>query len=126
MRYYKERFTSMNSDYSYYDMIRFILHKSFGNVTKPFRKAPPPKFIRTTAYSNYTYKPYSGRVVLFQATNRPLEIDDSPMMGWSDYFTGEVDLISISGGHLGMFREPAIRKTAEELNGILKKVNNTK
>ena len=123
MRYYKERFVSMNSNYSYYDLIRFILLKSFGNVTKRFKKAPPPKFIRTTEYSNYTYKPYPGRVILFQATMRPLEIDDSPLMGWADYFTGEVDLISISGGHLGMFREPAIRKTAEQLSEILKKVN---
>jgi hypothetical protein len=44
-------------------------------------------------------------------------------MGWSDYFSGDVSVITVDGGHLGIFREPATAKTGEKLGTILETVN---
>ena len=126
MGYYKDRFFNVLSHHSFYDLTRFFVFKFASKFNKSFIKVPPPKFATSDAFSSYTYKPYSGRVILFKASKPPLEINESPLMGWTDYFKGEVEEISISGGHLGIFREPAIQKTAKELSDVLKKLNSSK
>ena len=121
--YYKNRFTSVNqSSESQIDLFKFSLKKSYERFKKPFLNAPP-KFVTSPEYKKYVFKPYSRKVVLFQAGNRPLEINDSPLMGWSEYFTGDVEHITVEGGHLGIFREPAIEKLADKLSAVLDKLN---
>ena len=80
---------------------------------------PPPKFITSPDYIKYVYKPYSGKVILFKAGNPPLEIEDLPLLGWADYFKGDVSVITVDGGHLGIFREPGIQQTGEKLGAAL-------
>ena len=45
-------------------------------------------------------------------------------MGWSKHFMGDVDLVNMDGGHLGIFREPAVQTLAEKLTTILEEVTN--
>ena len=123
LRYYKNRFFSINADYSYYDVTRFIVKKSVGNVARPFVKAAQPKLENAPAFANYKFKPYHGKIVMFKAGIPPLEVREAPLMGWLDYFTGEVDVISIAGGHLGIFRQPGIHKTAEKLAEVLAEIS---
>ena len=62
-------------------------------------------------------------MILFQASITPLEYDGSPIMGWEGFFTGDVEVVSVQGGHLGIFREPAVKKLAEELADALEEIN---
>ena len=125
LSYYKDRFISLSkSIQSPFKFLEYIIKKSFERFRNPFGKRPPPKFITSSEYYKYSYKPYSGKVVLFKASIPPLEYNDRPLMGWSDYFTGDVDVISIEGGHLGILREPAVEELAESLNKVLEEVNN--
>jgi aspartate racemase len=125
LSYYKDRFITLNkSSQSIMDLIKHVFKKSYDKVKKPFVKPAPRKFITSPDYRKYVYKQYSGKVILFQASKPPLDFDDNrPLMGWSEYFTGEIKHFSVEGGHLGIFREPAVKKLAEELSEVLEHMN---
>ena len=123
IEYYRRRLIAYKeSGYSGLDVVKFLAKKGYQQI-RDFISPPPPKFITTPEYSRYKHKPYSGKVILFQASVRPLEATDSPLMGWSKYFTGDVKLITIQGGHLGIFRQPEVRKLAQELTVVLDELN---
>jgi thioesterase domain-containing protein len=118
--YYKDRVRSLNeAKNSWFDLVKFVAKKSSDSFNKKFVKAPPPKYITNPAYRTYIYKPYSGKVILVQASIPPVEVNNSPLMGWTGYFTGDVKQISIKGGHLGILREPAVADLAKELQKVL-------
>ncbi|MBC7828215.1 MAG: amino acid adenylation domain-containing protein [Chitinophagaceae bacterium] len=122
--YYKERFVYLNrSSRSAWDLVRRIVRNSYERFKDSFLEPAPPKFITSREYRKYVRKPYSGKVILFQAGNPPLEINDSPLMGWSEYFTGDTELITVDGGHLGIFRQPAIEKLAEKFSSAMEELN---
>lgn len=122
LSYYKERFSSLSkSGQSIVELSKFVVEKS--KKWNPFTKSAPPKFITSPEYWKYVHKPYSGKVILFQAGKPPLDVNNSQMMGWSDYFKGDVETITVEGGHLGIFREPAIQKLAENLNTVFEELN---
>jgi len=124
LAHYKRRLIAYKKlSYSGLDLFKFVVKKSYQRF-KDFVKPPPPKFITSPKYGTYRHKPYSGRVILFQASIAPLEATDSPLMGWSKYLSGDVRLITIPGGHLGIFRQPEVQKLAEELTAVLKELNN--
>ena len=62
-------------------------------------------------------------MILFKAGNPPLEVEDVPLLGWSDYFKGDVLVNTVDGGHLGIFREPGIQQTGEKLGAVLSDLN---
>ena len=122
-RYKRRLIAYKRSTLSNLDVFKFILKRTYKGF-RDFLNPPPPKFITSPKYNNYTHKPYSGKVILFQASIPPLEATNSPLMGWSKYFSGPVELITIQGGHLGIFRQPEIKKLAEELTAVLEELNN--
>jgi thioesterase domain-containing protein len=63
----------------------------------------------------YTAKPYKGKVLLFRSAIQILRIDNSPLMGWSDYFSN-AELFTIPGNHKTMFHKPGCIQIAEILN----------
>ena len=105
------------------NLVKYVVGKSLGKLKKPISKPAPPKYLTNPEYDKYKMKPYGGKVILFQASITPLEYDGSPLMGWSDVFTGDVEVVPVQGGHLGIFREPAVKLLAEELGEILEEVN---
>ena len=122
--YYKNRFLQLTKYApSRFDLLRFVFKKSYDKFKKPFVKPAPPKFITSPDYRKYVYKPYAGKVILFQASIPPLTFNNSSMMGWSKYFTGDVDHIRVKGGHLGIFREPEVAKLAERFSAVLEEMN---
>lgn len=124
LQYYKNRLLSLTrAGGSPFTLLKNMIKTSYYRFKVSYLEPPPPKFILSREYEKYVYQPYSGNVVLFKAGNPPLEVNDSPLMGWSEYFTGNVELITVDGGHLGILREPAIQKLAQELNVVLEKLN---
>ncbi len=65
---------------------------------------------------------YSGKVVLVRASDT-YEYYDNCNMGWSEYFIGEIENITIKGNHLNIMRNPAAAQLAEKLNAILEKTS---
>jgi amino acid adenylation domain-containing protein/non-ribosomal peptide synthase protein (TIGR01720 family) len=124
LAYYKDRILSLSKQAdSPTDLVKYIVDKSLGKLKKPIAKPAPPKYLTNPAYIKYQWKPYSGKVILFQASITPLEYDGSPIMGWEGFFTGDVEVVSVQGGHLGIFREPAVEKLAEVLAEALRAIN---
>ena len=124
LAYYMKRVKTLSkSGLTPLDILKFLFKKSYSKVAGTFDEPPPPNRLKSAEFLNYQCKPYTGKVILFQASNPPLEINDSPLMGWADHFTGDVKLITVQGGHLGIFREPAVKNLAEVLSDALEKVN---
>ena len=73
---------------------------------------------------HYQIKEYSGKVILFRGSSRKFWKRDDPLMGWSDYFTGEVETYAIKGRLLGIFKEPGVVKLAENIERSLEKIGN--
>jgi thioesterase domain-containing protein len=67
-------------------------------------------------------KTYSGKVVLFRASETD-GVKDDPYMGWSDHFTGGVESFKIKSDHLDIMLEPGASELAEKLNAVLEKAN---
>jgi thioesterase domain-containing protein/aryl carrier-like protein len=68
---------------------------------------------------------YSGKVILFQASQAYGYRDDSHM-GWSELFSGEVKRYIIEGDHLAVMSGTAAAQIAEILNSVLISTNTEK
>ena len=124
LKYYKDRLVTVSKHASSpVDVVKYVVGKSLARLKERIGKPAPPKFITNPEYHKYEWKPYSGRVILFQASVPPLEYNGSPLMGWGGFFTGDVHVVRVEGGHLGIFREPHVRKLAEKLAEVLGEVN---
>jgi thioesterase domain-containing protein/acyl carrier protein len=66
--------------------------------------------------TEYTPRPYSGRVVLFRS---PVPTHDLPMdFGWRSVVP-QIEIEAVPGGHRGMFEEPAVTNLAARLSSYL-------
>ncbi|MDY6804445.1 MAG: amino acid adenylation domain-containing protein [Cyanobacteriota bacterium] len=68
------------------------------------------------AMYDYGPLPYSGRTVLFSAS------DEAPERGWSSLAAGEQEVYTIPGDHYEILREPGVGVLAERLNQLI--INN--
>ena len=124
LAYYKNRIVTLRKEAgSPVDLMKYVVNKSLRKLKKPESKPAPPKYITNPEYNKYKWKPYAGKVILFQASITPLEYDGSPIMGWQGFFTGNVEVVQVQGGHLGIFREPAVKRLAERVAKALEEVN---
>ena len=124
LSYYKRRLVYLSkASRTPLGLVKLIVQNSYERFKDSYLEPAPPKFITSSEYEKYVYKPYAGKVILFQAGNPPLEVENSPLMGWSDYFVGDVSVITVDGGHLCIFREPAIQKTGGKLGAVLNDIN---
>jgi thioesterase domain-containing protein len=44
-------------------------------------------------------------------------------MGWSNFLTGEKEIITIEGDHVDILKEPAVIEFAEKLTKVFNQVN---
>jgi len=66
--------------------------------------------------TEYTPRPYSGRVVLFRSA---VPTHDLPMdFGWRSVVP-QIEIEAVPGGHRGMFEEPAVSNLAARLSSYL-------
>jgi thioesterase domain-containing protein/acyl carrier protein len=65
---------------------------------------------------------FSGRLVLFRATNQPLGIYPDPKLGWGAVVGDDIEVYEIPGHHTSIIYEPRVHLLAEKLNPILNEV----
>ena len=63
----------------------------------------------------YQPRPFGGRMVLFQSTETPRGSYWQYERGWRDLAHGGLDVIWLTGSHLGMFEEPNVTGMAEHI-----------
>ena len=66
------------------------------------------------AVLNYQAKPYSGRIVLFQADETIVKKRFEPRYEWPR-LVRQVEVEEVPGNHLSMIHEPHVRVLAEKL-----------
>ncbi|MEO8425575.1 MAG: amino acid adenylation domain-containing protein [Verrucomicrobiota bacterium] len=66
----------------------------------------------------YRPKPYTGRITVFQATDR-LSHPIDPQIAWKHLALGGVDAFEVPGDHLTLVDEPHVRVLAEKLKGCI-------
>ncbi len=84
----------------------------------------PPEFVKLMesnlrAFHEYTPKHYPGRLTLFRAGTRPLLHSQSADLGWSEWVTGGVEILSIPGHHASILKEPGVQALARSLQSAL-------
>jgi thioesterase domain-containing protein len=69
----------------------------------------------------YSFHPYSGKIILFRATDRGeiLGRHEHPTLGWGDYAAGGLAIYDIPSAHVAMLLEPYVRNFADKLKTIL-------
>jgi thioesterase domain-containing protein len=84
----------------------------------------PPEYVKMMesnlrALREYTPRHYPGRLTLFRARTRPLFHSQSPDLGWSEWVTGGVEIVSIPGHHAGILKEPSVQVLARHLQSLI-------
>jgi thioesterase domain-containing protein len=84
----------------------------------------PPEYVRMMesnlrALREYTPKRYPGRLTLFRARTRPLFHSQREDLGWSEWVTGGVKILSIPGHHASILKEPSVQVLARNLQSAL-------
>jgi thioesterase domain-containing protein len=74
---------------------------------------------RMAALQNYAPAHYSGRVLLFRATDAPLLPVSDETMGWNEIVEGGVEVVFVPGDHETMFLEPNVQFFSQRLRQAL-------
>jgi amino acid adenylation domain-containing protein len=72
------------------------------------------------AVRDHPLHPYSGRLVLFRASEGPRR---PPALGWEELGTGGLDVEVVPGDHFTILREPDVARLAESLEAWLARVS---
>jgi amino acid adenylation domain-containing protein len=64
--------------------------------------------------SEYTVRPYPGRITLFRPTDSPIEVPTPEDRGWGQ-LAGEVEIHHVPGQHHTMIKEPYVQTLAHHL-----------
>jgi thioesterase domain-containing protein len=75
------------------------------------------------ALREYTPKHYPGQLTLFRACTRPLLHSQSVDLGWSEWVTGGVEILSVPGHHASILKEPSVQVLARDLQSAVDKSN---
>jgi hypothetical protein len=84
----------------------------------------PPEFVKMMesnlrALQEYTPKHYPGRLTLFRAGTRPLYHSQGADLGWSEWVTGGVEILSVPGHHHSILKEPSVQVLARHLQSAV-------
>lgn len=74
--------------------------------------------VRERATQAYVPQPYSGRTILFRATERDVFDRSDRGLGWSA-FTEHLEVFDVPGDHLGILKHPNVAVLAEKLQTYL-------
>jgi thioesterase domain-containing protein len=84
----------------------------------------PPKYVKMMesnlrALREYTPRHYPGRLTLIRARTRPLLHSQQADLGWSEWVTGGVEILSVPGHHASILKEPCVQVLARELQSAV-------
>ena len=74
----------------------------------------------TMAVCHYQPKPYSGSILLLNASKTPPEVIEDPTHGWGSLVLDDMQTHTITGDHYTIMKAPQIACLAEKLNNHLK------
>jgi acyl-CoA synthetase (AMP-forming)/AMP-acid ligase II/thioesterase domain-containing protein/acyl carrier protein len=80
------------------------------------RRQPPSMYLMGRRYRP---KPYTGQVLLFRRSLRPISRYLDWQLGWAGVINGQIDVVEIRGGHSDMFDKPGVQLTAAALAAYL-------
>jgi thioesterase domain-containing protein len=80
------------------------------------------KEVRKYILQTYKPEPYTGSVILFSATHRPWYMNWDPMEQWTNFITGQLDIVPIPGDHMTVLKPPQVALLAEKINAFLNKI----
>lgn len=72
------------------------------------------------ASDNYSFLPYSGKLILFKASEPTVGVNEAPYMGWEGLAKEGFEMLVIKGDHDRLFEEPYVIEVAQKLKGVLK------
>ena len=83
-----------------------------------------PEFVKMMesnlrALREYIPNRYPGRLTLFRACTRPMLHSQCADLGWSEWVTGGVAVISIPGHHASILKEPSVQLLATNLQSVV-------
>jgi thioesterase domain-containing protein len=97
-----------------------ILRRLFGHLRQPLPEGlQNNNFVLTAAWWSYNPPTYSGRIVLFYASDRTPEYRIDPLLGWKCRAADGVERTCVAGGHTTMLHSPAVRDLADHLTPYL-------
>jgi thioesterase domain-containing protein len=88
----------------------------------------PPKYVKMMesnlrALCEYSPRRYSGRLTLLRACTRPLLHTQTGDLGWSEWVTGGVEILTIPGHHVSILKEPSVVVLARNLQSAIDNSN---
>jgi amino acid adenylation domain-containing protein len=66
---------------------------------------------------------FSGRLVLFRASQQPIGCYPDPTLGWGSLVGDRLEIYPVPGNHTTLIYEPRVRVLAEKLNQILAEIS---
>jgi thioesterase domain-containing protein len=95
-----------------YRIKHLIWEVARGALKKSGRRIPEAvqsdAWLLTTAWKRFDPEPYAGRVVLFNACQRPAELERDRTLGWRVCVKGELKVYVVPGDHYSMMRPPNV------------------
>jgi amino acid adenylation domain-containing protein len=73
------------------------------------------------AEQHYVPQPYSGKIVLFRASEKALRGLDDPQGGWAKFASGGLEIHEIDADHGNILNEPQVRHLASSMRAALEK-----
>jgi amino acid adenylation domain-containing protein len=67
----------------------------------------------------YAPRPYSGRVILFRSTHKPMGQRSDPRAGWNNCAVRGLEICEVLGNHENILLEPQVRSVAKQLKACL-------
>jgi thioesterase domain-containing protein/acyl carrier protein len=67
-------------------------------------------------------KPFPGKVTVFRGSLVPTGLFLDAALGWSDFAREGVDVVTISGDHVSIFKDPGAARMAAHIAGVLNDV----
>src|SRR5476649_1331543 len=71
------------------------------------------------ASRSYVPRPYSGKLVLFRATDQAFFSENSPDLGWKPFAAGDFEIYDAAGDHRGILKDPSVSILARRLQTYL-------
>lgn len=67
----------------------------------------------------YKPEPYDGDAHIFSVSSRPGGAKSNPMQRWSDFITGNLDIVPVEGDHMSILEEPQVNGLAQKIREII-------
>jgi thioesterase domain-containing protein len=78
--------------------------------------------VLVSAWDRYKSTTYCGRLVMFNAADRPSEFGRDRALGWGQYASGGIDIHVVPGDHLSIMHPPDVLSLAERIVPYLARI----